>query len=99
MAQYRSLAHTHILPRWGTTALGDITGTAVNVWANKLRARGYAASTVTTILKILTMILGDATDERLIPANPIRRQRRGRRHHDTVTEAVWVTPEQALRWR
>ena len=32
--------------------------------------------------------------------NPIRRQRRGRRgrrHHDTVTEAVWVTPEQALR--
>ena len=97
LAQYRSLAHTHILPRWGTTALGDITGTAVNVWANKLRARGYAASTVTTILKILTMILGDAADERLIPANPIRRQRRGRRHHDTVTEAVWVTPEQALR--
>ena len=43
------------------------------------------------------MILGDAADERLIPANPIRRQRRGRRHHDTVTEAVWVTPEQALR--
>ena len=22
-------------PRWGTTALGDITGTAVNVWANE----------------------------------------------------------------
>ena len=35
LAQYRSLAHTHILPRWGTTALGDITGTAVNVWAEQ----------------------------------------------------------------
>jgi hypothetical protein len=31
------------------------------------------------------MILGDAADERLIPANPIRRQRRGSRHHDMAS--------------
>ena len=42
------------------------------------------------------MMLADAADERLIPANPIRPLRRGRRHHHAVTEAVWVTPEQAL---
>jgi hypothetical protein len=95
LAQYRSLTRTHILPRWGTTALGDISGIAVNAWAKKLRGR-YAPATVATILKLLSMMLADAADERLIPDNPIRPQRRGRRHHHTVTEAVWVTPEQAL---
>lgn len=96
LAQYRSLCRTHILPRWGTTSIHDISGTAVNAWAKKLRAR-YAPATVATILKLLSMMLADAADERLIPANPIRPQRRGRRHHHAVTEAVWVTPEQAIK--
>ena len=52
---------------------------------------------MTTIVKVLSMMLADAADERLIPANPIRPPRRGRRHHHTVTETVWATPEQALR--
>ena len=95
LAQYRSLTRTHVLPRWGATALNDVSGIAVNVWAKKLRAR-YAPATVKTIVKILSMMLADAADERLIPINPIRPQRRGRRHHQPVTEAVWVTPEQAL---
>jgi hypothetical protein len=95
-AQYRSLIRTHILPRWGTTALAEVSGTAVNTWIKKLRDGGYAPATVSTILKVLSMILADAADERLIPANPIRRPRRGRRHHHAVAEAVWVTPEQAL---
>jgi hypothetical protein len=98
MAQYRSLTRTHILPRWGTTAVNDISGIAVNVWAKKLRAR-YADATVKTIVKILSMMLADAVDERLIPANPIRPLRRGRRHHQPVSEAVWVTPERPSRWR
>lgn len=96
-AQYRSLTRTHLLPRWGTTALGDISGIAVNAWVKKLRATGYATSTVATVVKVLSMMLADAADERLIPANPIRRPRRGRHHHHTVTEAVWVTPDHALR--
>ena len=95
LAQYRSLTRTHILPRWGATAINEISGIAVNAWAKKLRAR-YAAATVTTIVKILSMMLADAADERLIPANPIRPLRRGRRHHQPVTEAVWATPDQAV---
>ncbi|MGD9527827.1 tyrosine-type recombinase/integrase [Pseudonocardia sp.] len=95
-SQYRSITRNHIRPRWGTTPLGDISGIAVAAWAKKLRAEGYAAATVATILKIFSMMLADAADERLIPANPIRPRRRGRRRHEPVTEPVWATPAQAL---
>ena len=88
LAQYRSLVRCHIQPRWGTTALNDISGLEVRVWAKKLRATGYATATITTIVKVLTMMLADAADERLIAANPIRPQRRGRRHHEPAAEAV-----------
>jgi len=95
-SQYRSLVRTHILTRWGSTAIAEISGTAANVWAGKLRTR-LAASTVTTIMKLLSMMLADAAEERLIPANPIRVQRRGRRRHTPRREALWATPEQAVR--
>ena len=70
LAQYRSLARCHIQPRWGTTALNDISGLEVRVWAKKLRTAGYATATITTILKVLTMMLADAVDERLIRRQP-----------------------------
>jgi integrase len=95
-AQYRSLVRNHILPRWGSTRLDAISGLAVHTWAKKLRADGYAVATVTTITKIMSMMLADAADERLIPANPIRPRRRGRRRHQPRTERLWATPEQAL---
>src|SRR5690349_19344231 len=79
LAQYRSLARCHIQPRWGTTALNDVSGLDVRVWTTKLRTAGYATATITTIVKVLTMMLTDAADERLIAVNPIRAQRRGRR--------------------
>jgi integrase len=96
LAQYRSLARCHIQPRWGTTALNDISGLDVRVWSTKLRTAGYATATITTIVKVLTMMLADAADERLIAVNPIRAQRRGRRRHDPAPEAVWATPTQAI---
>jgi integrase len=94
---YRSMATKHLLPRWGSTGLGDISNIAVQTWAKKLRADGYAHTTVRSIVKLLSLMLADAADERLIAANPIRPQRRGRRRHQPRTEAVWATPEQALR--
>jgi integrase len=95
-SQYTSLARNHILPRRGAISLGSISGIAVHTWAKKLRAQGYAISTVSTITKIMTMMLADATDERLIAANPIQPRRRGKRQHTTRTERPWATPEQAL---
>ncbi|PKW18789.1 tyrosine-type recombinase/integrase [Saccharopolyspora spinosa] len=96
-SQYTSLIRNHILPRWGTTSLSDITGSAVHGWSKKLRAKGYAHSTVTTIVKILSMMLADATHERLIPANPIRPQRRGKRRRAHRREALWAAPDQVLK--
>jgi integrase len=95
-AQYRSLTHNHILARWGNTPLSELTGTNIHIWASQLRRAGYADSTVTSIIKILSMMLADAAHERLIPANPIRPQRRGRRHHTRRREIPWATPHQAL---
>jgi hypothetical protein len=80
---------------WGTTALNDISGLDVRVWTTKLRTAGYATATITTIVKVLTMMLADAADERLIAVDPIRAQRRGRRRHDPAPEAVGPPPTQA----
>lgn len=92
---YRSLLTSHVLPRWGETALADISGIKVAAWAKGLRSR-YAVSTVSGIVKLLTLLLSDAVDERLIAANPVRPKRRGRRSHTRTSERVWVNPEQAL---
>src|SRR3954463_10891153 len=59
---------------------------------------GYAPSTVSSQLNLLSMLLADAADERLIPSNPVRRRRRrGRRSRRAVPERVRATPEQAVR--
>ena len=94
----RGVCGCHILPRWGDLHLGEISASAVTEWLKQLRQR-YAASTVVTLRTILSMILDDAVDERLIPANPVRRRRRrGRRrdHAPTPRERVWATPEQVV---
>ncbi|MBB5808901.1 integrase [Saccharothrix ecbatanensis] len=95
-AQYRSLVTNHILPRWGETSLADITGLAVAAWRKQLSA-GYAPATITTIVKVLSMMLADAADDKLIPANPIRPRRRGKRHRAKSRERIWATHQQALR--
>ncbi|HEX3780828.1 MAG TPA: site-specific integrase [Pseudonocardiaceae bacterium] len=68
----------------------------MHTWAKKLRGEGYAVSTVATITKIMSMMMADAAEERLITANPIRPRRRGRRRHQPRAERLWATPEQAL---
>jgi integrase len=95
---YRSVLRCHILLRWGATPLNAITALGVNKWISDLRQLGYANTTVATIVKVLSMILTDAADEHLIPANPIRRyRRRGRRSHRIERERVWATPTEVLR--
>ncbi|MGW4214800.1 tyrosine-type recombinase/integrase [Lentzea sp. NPDC004789] len=95
---YRSVLRCHILLRWGATPLGAITALGVNKWISDLRQLGYANTTVATIIKVLSMILTDAADERLISCNPIRRyRRRGRRSHRIERERVWATPTEVLR--
>lgn len=92
---YRSLLNQRIVPRWGDTSLADISGIQVAAWAKQLRTR-YAPSTVTGITKLLSLLLADAADERLIPANPIRARRRGRHRPTRTPERLWITHEHAL---
>jgi integrase len=96
---YRRYLRRQILPRWGTTALGDITPLAVTEWWKDLRRR-YAASTIAGIRTVFSMMLDDAVDERLIPTSPVHHhRRRGRRrdHASTPTERVWAMPEHVTR--
>ncbi|MBO0884832.1 MAG: hypothetical protein J2P17_31775 [Mycobacterium sp.] len=95
---YRSRIRNHILPRWGTTPLADITGRATALWIKQLRNR-RARSTVDGITTVFGMMLDDAVDERLIAANPLRhRPKRGRRreHQPMPVERIWATPEQVI---
>lgn len=95
----RAYLRNHILPRWGTTPLGDISALAVTGWIKQLRQR-FAASTVAGFVTVFSMLLDDAVDEHLIPTNPVHRQRRrGRRrdHSPTRAERVWATPDQVMR--
>jgi hypothetical protein len=78
---YRAYLRNHILLRWGTTALGEISALAVTAWIKTLRER-YAASTVAGIVTVFSMMLDDAVDEHLIPTNPAHRHRRRGRRRD-----------------
>ncbi|WIX88229.1 hypothetical protein [Amycolatopsis sp. DG1A-15b] len=95
---YRSRLRCHILPMFGHLPLGAITALGVTEWARELERAGYASSTVSSQLNLLSMLLTDAADERLIPFNPVRRRRRrGRRSRRAVPERIWVTPQQTVR--
>lgn len=95
---YTYLTRKHINPRFGHTPLGDIHSSDIQQWAADLHACGYQHTTVHGLLSLLSRILGDAVDDRLIPANPVHHHRnRGRRAHHIIREMLWATPEEVLR--
>ncbi|WP_308283077.1 tyrosine-type recombinase/integrase [Pseudonocardia nigra] len=93
---YRSLLTHHIQPRWGEIGLAEVSGIKAAAWAKQLRARGYAEATVAGVMKLLSLLLADAAEERLIVANPIRARRRGRHRRARRTERIWANPVEAL---
>jgi hypothetical protein len=86
---YRSRLQCHLLPKFGDLPLGAITALGVTEWARELERAGYAPSTVSSQLNLLSMLLTEAADERLIPFKPVRRRRRrGRRSRRAVAERI-----------
>jgi integrase len=95
---YRSMLHNHIKPRWGDIALAEISNLKAQAWKKKLRAKPLAQVSVDGILKLLSLILADAAEEKLIAANPIRARRRGRRRHsERRREKIWAQSDPVLR--
>lgn len=95
---YAYLTRKHISPRFGHTALGVIHSSDIQRWAADLHACGYQHTTVHGLLSLLSRILGDAVDDRLIPANPVHHHHnRGRPAHHIIREMLWATPEEVLR--
>ncbi|RSM77841.1 hypothetical protein DL991_18750 [Amycolatopsis sp. WAC 01375] len=98
LEHYRSYLRCHILPRFGDVALGAITALDVTSWVKCNVDAGYSPDTVAGWVKLLSMVLTDAVDQRLIPTNPVRqRRRRGRRSRRITPEKIWAAPEQVLR--
>ncbi|MEV6608872.1 tyrosine-type recombinase/integrase [Kutzneria sp. NPDC051319] len=95
---YRSMLRNHIIPRWGDTALAEISNLKAQAWKKKLRAKPLSQVSVDGILKLLSLVLADAADEKLIAANPIRARRRGRRRHsERRREKIWAQSDPVLR--
>jgi integrase len=95
---YRRDLRNHVLPRWGECRLAEITGGDVTAWAAQLLAAGYAPSTVSSLVKLLSRLLTDAVDARLIGENPVRRhRRRGPRVLHPQAERIWASPEEVVR--
>jgi hypothetical protein len=95
---YRSLLRRHILPRWGEHSLVDISGIKAAAWAKDLRTR-YSPTTVAAVMKLLSLLLADAAEERLIPANPIRAQRRDAAARIAAANACGPPPPRCWRSR
>jgi integrase len=88
--RYRSHLDVHILPRFGDTPLNGITRMAVKRWVKEL-GRTRADSTVGSILTLLSMIMGEAVEERRIALNPCRKLRGASPHRP---ERPWATAAQ-----
>lgn len=94
---YRRDLRNHVLPRWGETPLAAISSGEVNGWVGQLLAANYAPATVSSLVKLLSRLLTDTVDARLLADNPVhRRGRRGPRVLRPIAERVWATPEQVV---
>ena len=61
----------HVEPRWATTAIADITHTAVQAWVTELSGR-RKGTLVATVYSVLARILDDAVKDRRLAVNPAR---------------------------
>jgi integrase len=91
-AKYRSHLDIHILPQFGETPIAAISRMAVKSWVRDL-GRRRAPATVADVLGLLSMLLGEAVEERRIPANPCRRVRSAA---PPRPERPWATAAQVL---
>lgn len=96
---YRQRLRTVILPRWGKTAMADVSTVAVKTWEKELRKQ-YKPRYVKSVMSVTRVMFDDAVVDKVRADNPVptlKSRRRGRykgkQQHD---EVVIATPRQAL---
>ena len=96
--EYRLRLKNHILPEWGTVAIGDLSPTAIITWEKGLRGR-RSKNTVDAIMSVFRTMMDDAVAEKLRGDNPVatrKTRRRGRFKPKPKDEKAIATPRQAL---
>jgi integrase len=64
--RYAGILRAHVIPRWGTTKLADVTHSAVQAWVSEL-ARSSSPATVRKVHRVLSLVLASAVkDGRLV---------------------------------
>lgn len=64
------MVSTHVLPRWKSVSVGDVTREDVRAWAAELADSGSSAATVRHAAGTLARILGLAVEAGALTANP-----------------------------
>lgn len=77
-SRYAAILTRHVYPELGDIPLGSVTRERVAVWMNGLT---LSPKSIANVHGLLSSILSDAAEARLIPANPVARMRLPR--HDT----------------
>lgn len=70
--QYRFLLDRHVLPTWGSVAIGKVTFEGVSRWAASLHASGVGPSALRQSVFVLSAVLDHAVKARRIRTNPAR---------------------------
>jgi len=75
VAHYRATARVHVLPRWGTVAIGDVRRADVLAWVGELGKAGVGDSLLHHTVGILQRILHHAVECEALDVSPIDRLR------------------------
>ncbi|HEY1740475.1 MAG TPA: site-specific integrase [Acidimicrobiia bacterium] len=91
-----SMQRIHISPRFGQSAVSDITTAHVEALASGMLRNGRSPKTVRNVMTFLHSIFEEALDRRLIRENPVRRATRpGRRRlGDARSDLQFLTVEE-----
>ena len=84
----------HIVKAFGPMRLDDVRPSQVKAWSSRMKAAGYADSTIYATYRRLAQIMGDAVHDGLIPRSPCSRRtspgQGSQRPYVASTEQVWA---------
>ena len=87
-ANYHQLLNLYVLPCLGEKVLRSITWANVRTLLNQKQLDGLSQNSVRLIRAVISTLLTDASEEGLIPINPVLGQRRKRRGSHTMQSDV-----------